>query len=82
MPCVRFEPMIPASEPAETVLALDRSATVTGILSIYRFNIQFKVVKNSICRNILILRSRSCSRYLRIHNSHVKPHPVRINMYC
>jgi hypothetical protein len=30
MPCVGFEPMIPASERAKTVLALDRSATVTG----------------------------------------------------
>jgi hypothetical protein len=30
MPCVRFEPTIPASERAKTVLALDRSATVTG----------------------------------------------------
>jgi hypothetical protein len=30
MPCVRFEPTIPASERAKTVHALDRSATVTG----------------------------------------------------
>jgi hypothetical protein len=30
MPTVRFEPMIPASERAKTVYALDRSATVTG----------------------------------------------------
>jgi hypothetical protein len=30
MPCMRFEPMIPASERAKTVHALDRSATVTG----------------------------------------------------
>jgi hypothetical protein len=30
MPCVGFEPMIPTSELANTVLALDRSATVTG----------------------------------------------------
>jgi hypothetical protein len=29
MPCVRFEPTIPASERAKTVHALDRSATVT-----------------------------------------------------
>jgi hypothetical protein len=30
MPCVEFEPTIPASERAETVHALDRSVTVTG----------------------------------------------------
>jgi hypothetical protein len=30
MPSVGFEPTIPASERAKTVLALDRSATVTG----------------------------------------------------
>jgi hypothetical protein len=32
MPCVRFEPTIPASERANTVHALDRSATMTGLL--------------------------------------------------
>jgi hypothetical protein len=31
MPCVGFEPTIPASERAKTVYALDRSATVTGL---------------------------------------------------
>jgi hypothetical protein len=35
MPCVRFEPTIPASERAKTVHALDRSATVTGIIIIF-----------------------------------------------
>jgi hypothetical protein len=30
MPCVGFEPTIPASERAKTVHVLDRSATVTG----------------------------------------------------
>jgi hypothetical protein len=30
MPCVGFEPTIPASERAKTVRALDRSVTVTG----------------------------------------------------
>jgi hypothetical protein len=30
MPCVGFEPTIPASERARTVHALDRAATVTG----------------------------------------------------
>jgi hypothetical protein len=30
MPCVGFEPKIPASERAKTVHGLDRSATVTG----------------------------------------------------
>jgi hypothetical protein len=31
MPCVGFEPTIPASERAKIVHSLDRSATVTGI---------------------------------------------------
>jgi hypothetical protein len=35
MRCVWFEPTIPASEPAKTVHALDRSATVTGIQDDY-----------------------------------------------
>jgi hypothetical protein len=30
MPCVGFEPTIPATERAQTVHTLDRSATVTG----------------------------------------------------
>jgi hypothetical protein len=30
MPCMAFEPTIPASEWAKTVHKLDRSATVTG----------------------------------------------------
>jgi hypothetical protein len=37
MPCVGFEPMNPASERAKTAHALDRSATVSGIL-IYKVN--------------------------------------------
>jgi hypothetical protein len=36
MPWVRFEPTIPASERAKTVHALDRSATVTGCICIYK----------------------------------------------
>jgi hypothetical protein len=32
MPCVGFEPTIPVSERAKTVHALDRSATVTGLI--------------------------------------------------
>jgi hypothetical protein len=35
MPCVGFEPMTPASERAETVHALGRSATVTGFHNPY-----------------------------------------------
>jgi hypothetical protein len=31
MPCVGFEPAIPASEQAKTAHALDRSSTVTGL---------------------------------------------------
>jgi hypothetical protein len=34
MPLVGFEPMIRASERAKTVHALDRSATVTGYISL------------------------------------------------
>jgi hypothetical protein len=32
MPCVGFGPTIPASDRAKTVHALDRSATVTGVV--------------------------------------------------
>jgi hypothetical protein len=39
MPYVGFEPMIPASERAKTVHALDRSATVTGSLIIRGFTL-------------------------------------------
>jgi hypothetical protein len=40
MPCVEFEPTIPASERAKTVHALDRSATVTGCVVLYtKFNL-------------------------------------------
>jgi hypothetical protein len=35
MPCVEFEPTIPASERAKTVDALDCGATVTGLYIIY-----------------------------------------------
>jgi hypothetical protein len=34
MPCVEFEPTIPASEGAKAVHALNRSATVTGPASL------------------------------------------------
>jgi hypothetical protein len=44
MPCAEFEPTIPASEWAKTVYeyALDRSATVAGILD-YR-HIKYKTI--------------------------------------
>jgi hypothetical protein len=38
MPCVGFEPIIPASERAKTVHALDRSAAVTGHLPLVLTN--------------------------------------------
>jgi hypothetical protein len=44
---------------------------------IYWSNIQLKVVKNSICRDILIIRSSSFITYLTIHSSDVNPHPNR-----
>jgi hypothetical protein len=34
MPCVGFEPIIPASEQAKTAHALDRAATVTDDLTV------------------------------------------------
>jgi hypothetical protein len=37
MPSVGFGPMIPASERAKTVHALDRSATVTGNFTFYLY---------------------------------------------
>jgi hypothetical protein len=40
MPCVGFEPTIPASGGAKTVHVLDRSATVTGYLYLYLLEIQ------------------------------------------
>jgi hypothetical protein len=38
MPCVGFEPTIPASEQAKTVHVLDRSATVTGRFQTTKLN--------------------------------------------
>jgi hypothetical protein len=38
IPCVGFEPTIPASERTKTLHALDRSATVTGIRDFTAFN--------------------------------------------
>jgi hypothetical protein len=54
MPCVGFEPTIPASEPAKTVHALYRSATATGSLNIAFQNVwgqyqQIEVVLRSTC---------------------------------
>jgi hypothetical protein len=40
MHCVRFKTTIPASERAETVHALDRSATVTDAIKDYHGNIK------------------------------------------
>jgi hypothetical protein len=39
MPCVRFEPTIPASERAKTVHALGRAATVTVLVIHILYNI-------------------------------------------
>jgi hypothetical protein len=58
MPYVGFGPMIPASERAKTVLALDRSATVTGNVSLaalkipsldisYRVDIQYGMFRST-----------------------------------
>jgi hypothetical protein len=44
MSCVGFKPTIPASEQVKAVHALDRSATVTGLLV---FLLTFKHYKNS-----------------------------------
>jgi hypothetical protein len=47
MPCVGFEPTIPASEREKTVNALERSATVTGNASRYIgqiFNCFFNII--------------------------------------
>jgi hypothetical protein len=43
MPWVDFEPMIPASEQAKTVHALDRAATVTGRIRYYSFEYSFRI---------------------------------------
>jgi hypothetical protein len=46
MPLVEFEPTIPASERAKTVHALDRSATVTGMPTVYTSRTQKHMLKN------------------------------------
>jgi hypothetical protein len=46
MPCVEFEPTVPASERAKTVHALDRSATVTGSGEIKRQLFQYSKLYN------------------------------------
>jgi hypothetical protein len=47
MPWVGFEPMIPASELAKTVIALDRSATVTGNrISLAQNNLEIMKIVN------------------------------------
>jgi hypothetical protein len=57
MPCVGFELTIPASERANTVYALDRSATVTGFLLITYLN--FTTLRGfRICKFPLYLKLR------------------------
>jgi hypothetical protein len=46
MPCVGFEPTIPASEGAKTVHALDRASTVTGVYMIRPSQIRNECVPN------------------------------------
>jgi hypothetical protein len=43
MPQVEFQPTIPVFEPAKTVHALDRAATVIGLPFIHTYNIFFKL---------------------------------------
>jgi hypothetical protein len=71
MPCVWFEPTIPVSERAKTVLALDRSATVTGRLEYSQLQIlstekmktdaavEFEVILNAIPAYYLVRESLS-----------------------
>jgi hypothetical protein len=56
MPCVGFEPTIPASERAKTVHSLDRSATVTGT-GIYIPICNFYVLHHLITETILLRNS-------------------------
>jgi hypothetical protein len=42
MPQVRFDPMIPVFERAKTVNALDRAATVIGLIVLLNCNISHK----------------------------------------
>jgi hypothetical protein len=68
MPCVEFEPKIPASERAKTVHALDRSATVTGL----KFNKEWKsILSVLVAYNLYIIRSQSRSYQIL---PHVTPH--------
>jgi hypothetical protein len=79
MPCVGFEPMIPASERAKTVHALDSSATVTGNQSIenknitcfsiqHQLNLKCKFLRcsNSICNKYLLVKTTGLSKTPRL----------------
>jgi hypothetical protein len=44
MPCVGFDPTIPASERGKTVHVLDRSATVTGLRQFTNIYYQIKAM--------------------------------------
>jgi hypothetical protein len=65
MPCVGFEPTIPASEQAKTVYGLGCSATVAGIPTLYFLQIyaQFSHVISS-CQ---VLRLIFCMHFSLLH---------------
>jgi hypothetical protein len=68
MPCVGFEPAIPASERAKTVHALNRSATVTGRAYLNNGELTKPLVKEAVCwslkKSVLIM----CTIYVNIKN--------------
>jgi hypothetical protein len=59
MSCVGFKPTIPTSERAKTVHALDRSATVTGMLSLGAY-LYLNVTYN--CEDRLVIKMYSPKR--------------------
>jgi hypothetical protein len=72
MNCVRLEPTIPASERVQTLHALDRSATVTGI-NYFNFKLPLKQILNGNNHSVNLLHIRdvspeSCTHILRFQS--------------
>jgi hypothetical protein len=73
VPCVGFEPMIPATERAKTLRALERSATVTGDLNISQKRMRQSTIK--IPGNIADIRNNIYGRHvIQLHQSARKIH--------
>jgi hypothetical protein len=71
MPCVGYEPTIPASEGAKTVHALDSAATVTGHLQLYYRTKMTAFPSLSVFLMLIVLNSNFCHIFLCLSQ---KPH--------